>query len=283
VTGARVTALVPVKEYLPEYLREAVGSLLAQTSARWRAVIVCEPGARAGLESDLADVAHVEGIALVESTGRKLAGALNTGMREATTDFTAILFGDDMWAPDAVEVLDRNIADHPEVDFFHSARRIVDDDGAPISGVHPPVADVTPEMFVEQAPVKHLLCWRRELALAIGGMDESLNSVGPDDFDFPWSMMDAQARFAAVPECLYVYRDHRSCPRLTTHLPQRTHMREMRRIMRKHGVPRAVIRRRVADARRSYLRQCLYSSRLDAWVKRALRRDPGRGWRESYH
>ncbi len=143
-------------------------------------------------------------------------------MRAARTEFVSILLGDDLWAEDAVEVLERNLATRPDVDFFHSARRIIDDHGAPISGVAPPVEDVSREHFLTGAPVKHLLCWRRELGLSIGGIDESLNSVGPDDYDFPWSMAEAGARFGAVPECLYVYRDHRSGFRLTTHLSLRT-------------------------------------------------------------
>jgi hypothetical protein len=282
VTDARITALVPVKEYHPPYLREAVGSLLAQTSTQWRALIIHTPSARAELEGELNGVARDPRITFVEQQGRKLGGALNTGMRAAVTEFTAILLGDDLWTPHAVEVLDSNITAQWDIDFFHSSRRIIDDWGEPISGVHEALRDVGPEMFAEMGPVKHLLCWRREMALAIGGVDESLNSVGADDYDFPWSMMDAGARFAAVPECLYVYRDHRSCRRLTTHLPLRTHLSETARILRKHGVPETVIRRRLMSARETYLRQCLYSSRLDALVKRALRHDPAQGWRESY-
>lgn len=277
-----VTALLPVKRYRSDYLREAVASLLGQTSPDWRALVIHERGARAGLESALGAAAADPRIRLVEERGRKLAGALNTGMREAETDFVAILFADDLWEKEAVEVLSRNIAERPEVDFFHSARRYVDDEGVRISGVVPPLAEVRADRFLEHGSVKHLLCWRRELALAIGGVDESLNSVGPDDFDFPWSMADAGARFGPISDCLYVYRDHRSCYRLTTHLPRRTHAREIRRIMRKHGVPRRVIRRQLAEAHRTYLRQCLYSSSFDQWLKRALRRKPAEVWRESY-
>lgn len=279
---AAVTALVPVKEYHPAYLQQAIGSLLTQTSERWRALVIHEREARAELEAQLQGASRDPRIAFVEQRGRKLAGALNTGMREAETEFTAILFADDLWAPDAVAVLSRNIAAHPEVDFFHSARRIIDDHGHSISGVHQALSEVVPEMFMERGPVKHLLCWRRGLAMAIGGIDESLNSVGADDYDFPWSMMEAGARFSAISECLYVYRDHRSCHRLTTHLPLRTHVCETQRILRKHGVPDSVIRRRVTEARATYLRQCLYSSRLDAWIKRVLRHDPAHGWRDSY-
>src|SRR5687767_7222422 len=280
---AAVTALIPVKEYVPEYLREAAGSLLAQSSPNWRALVVHARGAGEAVRADIGDAAADARIGLVEEEGRKLAGALNTGMRAAQTEFAATLFADDLWAPDAVEVLERNIAAQPEVDFFHTARRIIDDDGEPISDVAPAEPDVRLETFLVRAPVKHLLCWRRELALSIGGIDESLNSVGPDDFDFPWSMAEAGARFGAIQDCLYVYRDHRAGYRLTTHLPLRTHLRETRRILRKHGTPRAEIRRRLAEARAGYLRQCLYSSPLDARLKRAFRHDPARGWRASYH
>jgi glycosyltransferase involved in cell wall biosynthesis len=274
---------MPVKSYRADYLREAVGSLLAQTSPHWRALIIHARGARVAIEADLGEALADPRIELVEERGRKLAGALNTGMFEARTEFTAILLADDLWEVDAIEVLERNIARHPEVDFFHSSLRMIDDGGAPISGVVPARPDVSAAAFRQWARVRHLLCWRRELALDIGGMDESLNSVGPDDFDFPWSMADAGATFRAIADCLYVYRDHRSCYRLTTHLPRRTHVREIRRILRKHGVPRREIRRRLAHARDGYLKQCLYSSRLDAWVKEALGRQPAEVWRESYY
>jgi GT2 family glycosyltransferase len=237
---------------------------------------------RASLEADLGEAAHDPRITLIDERGRKLAGALNSGMRAARTEFVAILFADDAWEPHAVEELERAIRERPDVDFFHSARRYVDDHGESISDVIGPRENVTLETFAAGGSIKHLLCWRRELALAIGGMDETLNSVGPDDFDFPWSMAEAGARFSAIPECLYVYRDHRSCYRLTTHLPLRTHVRETRRILQKHGVPRDEVDRRVAAARDSYLRQCLYASPLDAWLKRTLRREPSQSWRESY-
>src|SRR3954463_11683707 len=99
---AAVTALVPVKHYRPEYLGQAVASLLAQSSPRWRALIVHEREARRELEAQLGPAIRDPRIRLVEERGRKLAGALNTGMWEATTEFTAILFADDLWPPDTV-------------------------------------------------------------------------------------------------------------------------------------------------------------------------------------
>jgi hypothetical protein len=113
-------------------------------------------------------------------------------------------------------------------------------------------------------------------------MDESLNSVGPDDYDFPWTMAEHGARFRAIPEPLYVYRDHRDGERLTTHLPLSVHVRELKRILRKHGVPRDAIRAKVEVARRTYLKQCLYRNRADKWFSELLGRGDRRTWRDTY-
>jgi len=275
-----VTTLLPVKEYHAGYLRAAVDSIHGQTSGDWELLVIGEEPHRAELASFLAADLRDPRVSLISSDGRRLAGALNTGMRAARSEFVGILLGDDLWAPEAVQVLGEAIATFPEADFFHTARTIVDDDGHSISSVYPPTPDVTPALFEAGSPVKHLMCWRRDLALALGGMDESLPPIGTDDFDFPWTMADHGARFQPLPECLYVHRDHRSGYRLTTHLPLTECVRGLRRIMRKHGQSRIRTELRLLRARRSYLRQCLYRSNLHQRLSGDA--DPRRGWRDTY-
>jgi len=236
--------LLPVKHFQERFLAEAVDSIFDQTDPVWRLLIIAEPSVLPTLRGALAEPLADPRVEMIPTRGRKLAGKFNTAMRHADTPFVAILLGDDLWAPEAVARLTSEIAEHPDVDFFHSARRAIDGDGNPLSSVIPARVEVAPEDFVHSSPVKHLLCWRRELGLAIGGMDESLNSVGPDDFDFPWSMADHGATFKAIEECLYIYRDHRAGYRLTTHLPLKQHKREITRIMRKHGAPPSAIAER---------------------------------------
>ena len=242
--------------------------------------MIAEPSEREAVEGALHSYLRGPRITLVANQGRQLAGAFNTGMRQAASEFVAVLFADDMWTPDAVAVLRSAIGAHPRVDFFHSSRRIIDDAGRPVSSVYPSIDDLELRDFVH-ARVKHLLCWRRELGLSLGGMDESLNSVGPDDFDFPWSMAEHGAVFCAIPECLYLYRDHRAGFRLTTHLPRNLHTREIRRILRKHGLSRLATEWRVLVAKHTYLRQCLYRSRFDRWLKQRLGLTP-KSWRDRY-
>lgn len=281
-SGVLVTALMPLKNYHRDFLFEALRSLHDQTSGDWRLLIVVEHRDRQRfeqlLERELADPR----ISLIVNEGRKLSGAMNTGLRHATTPFTAILLSDDMWAPDAVDVLSDNIRRHPEVDFFHSSRIIVDERGKAISSVHRSRDTFDVREFAVTSPVKHLLCWRRALALSFGGMDESLNSVGPDDYDFPWTMAEHGARFLAIPEPLYMYRDHRDGERLTTHLPLSVHVRELKRILRKHGVAPATIRAKVEGARKTYLRQCLYRNQVDKWFKELVGWNRRGAWRDTY-
>jgi glycosyltransferase involved in cell wall biosynthesis/GT2 family glycosyltransferase len=249
-----ITALMPVKDHDPRLLREAIGSLAAQTSPRWRLLVIVEPGDVDAFEALLADALGDERVELVANEGRKLAGAFNTGMRRAETEYVGVLLGDDMWAPHAVETLLRHIDARPEVDFFHSSRCYVDARGERLGEELPSSAGVTLADFFRGAPVKHLMCWRRERALSIGGMDESLNNVGPDDFDFPWTMAEHGAVFGSVPDCLYLYRQHSECPRLTTHLPKSVHKRELARMLRKHGVGRVRTRLKVLKASQTYMR-----------------------------
>jgi glycosyltransferase involved in cell wall biosynthesis len=270
---------MPVKEYHRPYLEAAVESILGQTSPGWRLLVIAEADGVDELTEILAPALADERVRIVVNEGNKLAGALNTGMRHASTDFAGITLADDMWAPEAVEVLTQYIGRFPDADFFHSARAVIDELDRRIV-VQPARSTFSLQDFERGSPVKHLLCWRRETALAIGGLDETLDSVGPDDYDFPWSMAEAGARFMAVPECLYFYRDHRDSFRLTTHLPRSTHRRALRRMLRKHGVGRVATERMVWRASRTYLRQCLYRSRLDRWLKLRISHDARAGWRD---
>jgi glycosyltransferase involved in cell wall biosynthesis len=278
----RVTVLLPLRNYHARYLREALESIFGQTSPDWRLLIIVEPEDAPRLRSLLSQPLDDPRVRLLLNVGRKLAGAFNTGMRAAETDFVAILLGDDLWAPHAVETLRASMLAHPEVDFFHSGRRIIDGDRRPLSSIHAPPNHFSAEDFVWKSPVKHLLCWRRVKALSFGGMDESLNNVGADDYDFPWTMLEQGAAFRAVHECLYLFRDHRDAYRLTTHVPRSVHVRELRRILRKHGVGTLLIERRLWRTRREYLRECLYRNPLDRWLKQLLGFDPRSGWRQVY-
>lgn len=276
-----VTVIVPVKDPHLGFLAEALGSVRDQTVPRWRMLIVIEPcDLRSALGHELEEWTLDPRTSLVVNQGVGLAGAINTAMREAESEFVALLLADDLWHPDAVATLEDYITRYSNADFFHSARRIIDDHGRPISSIHAARTGVALAHFREGGPIKHLLCWRRPLGVAVGGLDER-TLIGPDDFDFPWTMAEHGAIFCPIDQCLYIYRDHRSAARLTTHVPRSVQIREMRRVMRKHGLSRREASERIRRARRSHLRQCLYRWKFEQRVWRYLGLEPPI-WRETY-
>ena len=262
-----ITVLMPLKNYHQVFLKKAVESLFWQTSPEWNLIIIVEQSDLRKFSKILDKELEDHRIKIIVNEGRKLSGAFNTGMRYSSSEFVAILLADDMWAPETVETLHRYISQNLNIDFFHSSRLIVDENDEVISKVYKSRKDFTINDFKFGAPVKHLLCWRREKALSFGGLDETLNSVGPDDYDFPWTMAENGASFMAIEECLYYYRHHLKAFRLTTHLPLSIHKKEIERILLKHGVEREIIDKRIIEGEETYLQQCIYNNRFEKFFK----------------
>jgi GT2 family glycosyltransferase len=276
-----ITAIMPLKYYHPEFLRKSVQSITQQSSPYWNLLIVVEATDltkfRCLFEKELSDPR----IDLIVNQGWRFPGAINTGMRAAVTDFVAILLADDMWSKNAVEVLNDYMNKHPRIDFFHSSRIVVDERDTPISSIQRSKESFSLKDFKWGSQVKHLLCWRREKGLSVGGIDESILKA-QDDYDFPWTMAENGATFEAVTECLYYYRNHLECQRLTTHRPLSVTKRGIRGILKKHGVgvfARNWIVERMTQSG-SLGKQCIYRNTMERWIREKLRSDPKRVWKQ---
>jgi glycosyltransferase involved in cell wall biosynthesis len=219
-------------------------------------------------------------ISVIKNKSRLLTGALNTGMRYAKTPFVCSLLCDDLLDEKTIEVLNRYIDEYPDVDYFHSSRMYIDENGNPISGIKRAIESFNLSDFKSYGPVKHLHCWKVKSALAIGGMDESLGLHGADDYDFPWCMAEAGYSFKAIPECLYYYRDHREHYRLTTHVPLNTQINELKKIWKKHGLTEEEMEEQVKIRTSRYLKQALYLDDQDKKRKESENYDIREGWRE---
>lgn len=276
-----ITAIMPLKGYKEEFLREALQSLFDQTCSEWRLIIVVEELDHTHffklLQTDLED-SRVE---MVIMEGNPFSGSINTGMRYAATKFVALLFADDLWTSDAVEILKANIQHNPSVDFFHSSRIIINELGKPISSLMLSKEQFTQDDFKWGSPVKHLLCWRKEKGLAVGGLDETLLKA-EDDYDFPWTMAEHHAEFKAIKECLYYHRNHCQCYRKTTHIPLSVGRRNVLKILKKHGVG-FLQRQFITNKNRlkgGLGAQSIYRNTLDRWVKGKLGIDAKKSWKQ---
>lgn len=248
-----ITILLPCKDQKQEYFMDAVMSVVRQTSADWRLLIVTDPDS----PSAIADWSAFFGdprVRVVPCPRHGFAQALNHGLQEAETAFVSILLSDDRYSRHAIRTLQAYRKRFPAVDFFHSARRHIDHKGDYWGDVMPARTRFRIEDFhTSGSPVKHLLCWRREMALAIGGMLESLSVHGCDDYDFPWRMAERGAKFQAVKECLYEYRLHHTHDRLTTAVPITRQLAAIRSMFERHGISARDTDRYLQRARDGYL------------------------------
>lgn len=232
-----LTVLLPCLDQDDSLLTAAIDSVLAQSSPDWVLLFILNPDSPQRI-ADLASKIADPRMRVIRASRPGLAGALNAGLDHATTDFVCFLCSDDELAPGAIETLAEHRRLHPAVDFFHSSREHIDGVGRSLARIWKSPPEVTREYFVTRgSPVKHLMSWRRDLARSIGGFDESLAAHGCDDYDFPWSMLEAGARFQPVSDILYRYRDHQAFFRLTTHVPLETQVDHLVRLFRKHRVP----------------------------------------------
>lgn len=251
-TREKISILLPCKEQREEYLSEAVGSVLAQTSPHWELLVGIDPQAPRWIEEWFERQSDPR-VRITPLARSGFAAALNALLADAHTPFVSILLSDDRYALQAVATLLEYRRRFPDVDFFHTSRRYIDEEGRPFGSVMPSGLVELAHFKRWGSPVKHLLCWRRELGNQLGGMDESLSLIGCDDFDFPWRMAEAGARFHAVPECLYEYRVHDRSPRLTTTTPPDEHLEIVAQMFRKHRVSRAETCAFLQHAARSYV------------------------------
>ncbi len=282
MTPDRLTVFIPVKHFQPQFLRQAVESVFAQTRDDWSLLIVGDEHAEQDFRPVIANELNDSRVRVVNRTGRKLAAAYNTAMRLAETDFIAVLLGDDMLAPNAVEVMGNAIRTNPEGDFFYSGRYFIDEMSSRISADYYPCSPLLSRDFARTSPVKHLMCWRVSKGLSVGGVDESLNNFGSDDYDFPWTLFENGAVFVPVPYQLYCFRDHREGFRLTTHTTRDIQTAGLRRILEKHKLPPSEISSRLRKAKRGFLRQSLFLNPLHRWIRERMGFNPRAGWRETY-
>jgi hypothetical protein len=248
-----ITVLMPCKSQKKEFFFDAVRSIVRQTSPCWRLLIVTDPTTPPEIEKWAGTFADRRiSVLMCPHTG--FARALNHGLQAASTQFVSILLSDDRYAARAIAALMAYRQRYPAADFFHSARRHISEAGQRWGGIIPSRREFQLRDFSTRgSPVKHLLCWRRAKSIEIGGMDESLSVHGCDDYDFPWRMAEAGARFQAVRACLYEYRLHHAHHRLTTCVPLESQMATLRAIFSRHNIAPLEADRFMERAARGYL------------------------------
>ncbi len=200
-----VCLLMPVFNPPAEYLRAAVGSILAQTYPRWQ-LSIADDGSRPDVLDELGRLARGDRrITLARSelnTG--IAAATNRALAAAREGFVAFLDHDDLLDPDALQAVAEALRAHPGADAVYTDRDSAGEDGRRRDPYFKP--DWSPLALLSHNYAVHFLCIRRRLVEELGGLRSEFD--GAQDHDLLLRLAERTAEVLHVPTPLYSWRQH---------------------------------------------------------------------------
>lgn len=147
------TVVVPLYN-TERYIAEALNSLLAQTFEDFEVVVVNDASSDNGPQIVDGFIALDPRIRMVTQENRGLAGARNTGIREARGRYLALLDADDLFLPQKLERHFDHLEANPSVGVSYAPSLFIDEDGNRMGlAQSPKLNDVTPDDVFCRNPV----------------------------------------------------------------------------------------------------------------------------------
>lgn len=205
--AARVDIMMPAYNAAAT-VREAVQSLLAQTMADLRVVIV-DDGSTDDTPTILADLAAQDPrVHVIRKVNDGIVEARNDALRACDAEFVACLDADDTALPDRLERQLAYLTQHPDCAGIGGLVDHIDEYGAPIAGLtqqgDPAKANAAQAPALEPYIVHSTLLARRADLTAIDGYRHVPNS---EDSDLFWRLQERGA-LVNLPEKFGGYRVH---------------------------------------------------------------------------
>lgn len=197
-----ISLVMPVFRTPGNYLREAIGSVLAQSYPRWELVLVNASGpcdAVGGVLGSMGD----SRIRVIEVENRSIAENTNAGIAAAKGDYVGFMDHDDVLEGDCLWCYAQEIVARPEVDLLYC-----DEDRFRDGHLHGPAFKSFPSLTKLHGYnyVTHLLMVsRRVLELT---ERSGADVAGAQDFDLTLRAFDVAREVARIPRVLYHWREH---------------------------------------------------------------------------
>jgi GT2 family glycosyltransferase len=129
--AARITFAIPFHHGLA-WLREAIGSVIAQDEPGWRCLVLDDRGeASADVERLIRSFAEPRLTHVLNASNLGMAGNWNHGLDAAESDLVTLLHADDRLLPGYARVVLALAAQHPRAAGVCCDAEIIDADGAP--------------------------------------------------------------------------------------------------------------------------------------------------------
>lgn len=184
------------------WIARAIESVRSQTFRDWELIIV-DDGSTDGTEEVVHQYMHQDSRIRYVRNGQNtgVQKASNRGLREAQAPYIARIDDDDIWSD--TQKLEKQYAflnSRPDYGFVGTGVIAVNEQNQELFRFIGPQTDkeIRNQMLYRNCFANSTVLLRRELALAVGGYDESKEVKHLEDYDL-WLRMGTKAKFANLP------------------------------------------------------------------------------------
>jgi len=202
----RISIVCPIYEPDPEFLYEAVESVLGQSYQNFELILVDDKSPCFDLTKFLTAFSDPRIITVSRSENGNISAATNSGIEQATGDYIAFMDQDDLLATDALLWVAATISKHPHLKLIYSDEDKLDESGNRCDPHFKP--DWNYHYFQTCNYICHLVVAETATTKAIGGC--RLGYEGAQDFDFLLRFTEqlSPAEIYHIPLILYHWRKH---------------------------------------------------------------------------
>lgn len=196
-----ICVVIPTTGDRPALLDRALQTVIQQHHAADEIIVACDPsmGLYERVRAQVYPRAQV-----IEAHAQGVSAVRNAGGAHTTCEFIAFLDDDDMWSADHLATI---FARGEDFDFAITGLNKHRPTGEVKPYKSPPVRLSTRDLLVRNPGIQGSnLIVRRDLWRACGGFDEALRAF--EDMDLGIRLLDAGARYRAVPEVQVGYDCH---------------------------------------------------------------------------
>lgn len=205
---AAIAVVMPVYNR-QDRVAQAIDSVLAQDFADFELIVV-DDGSSDATVSVVEAYDDPRVVLLRQDSNRGGNAARNAGLRAATAPLVSFLDSDDLFLPTKLGAVTRYFAGRPDIDVLIDSFELIHPERpelAPTPRINPRIeggTEIQRAVFAREIfKATPAISLRRDVALAIGGFDETLKRR--QDFDFVIRLARA-ARCASIDEVLWTKR-----------------------------------------------------------------------------
>lgn len=198
----KFSIVMPVYNVEIRWLEKAIDSVKKQNYENWELCIADDCSTKEEVREYLKKIDDERiKITFLEKNGG-ISTASNEAAKLATGDYIVLMDNDDEITYDALYEFLR-AAKEKNADVIYSDQNIIDVNGVGREPLHKP--DWSPDLFLSQMYLGHLVGFRRELFFQVGGFRSEFN--GSQDYDLLLRITEKSSSIVHVPKVLYGWRD----------------------------------------------------------------------------